>query len=400
MSFFSLNEEEINSLANLAFFTSSNNYLEILNNINKNFYDDTKHKIYLKLMKLYNDKYDQLIDLIADRFYTKLLNNQKIDMFTKFLESLSERQSNDIISKYLNKYNIEESKFYSRGDNFNIKLMNSIKKIKINKNNNYLKNNIEVLNKIYKAVNGKTIKFKDLKILVNDEKEITLEKLNILCILEYKNYNPNEEYENIINNYNEIIEESKTLSDYKEALKKYHSDSKLNQINTLDNIIKEIESGTYKDFDDEKKRKKRQNLKDELKDIVDKVHVINNSKIFKFLYKEQIKLKNNNISNEDSSKKTLNENEYNECFNDAYNDYIDFKQYILKNFMNTMENNNGNEKYDKIISESNKNKEIKEELLSITEGDEDLQIFLNNNEYQKDIKSIFYFLDKFERVIK
>ena len=55
-------------------------------------------------------------------------------------------------------------------------------------------------------------------------------------------------------------------------------------------------------------------------------------------------------------------------------------------------------KNEKIMSESKKINEIKNELINLTKEDEDIQMYLNNNEYQENIKSIFYFLYKFELI--
>lgn len=141
-----------------------------------------------------------------------------------------------------------------------------MQKLKFNK---YKKSNIEILTKIVKDIEDKEIKFECLKNILNDEKKVILQKLNILNLVPDSYVNPEEIYDEISKYYKEMKETLDKLLKYNDSLEQFHSTIKKEEISKINTIVETIFKDTYKNFN--QRKTEIQDLFDESLDIVTKV---------------------------------------------------------------------------------------------------------------------------------
>ena len=390
-----INPKIIKSIANLAYFMSINEseknlyFLKNIINSSELLDKNLKHKIYLQLIGLCNNnKQENIINFISE-IYLQTLKKDNLNEFVDFILSLTEEKSNNLIENFDDKYNIIEEEYYSIGESLNIKLLSLIKqKLKLKEDNKYIKSNTKVLEKIYTNIENKEIKFEYLNNFCNDKKETVMEKLNILCILQEHEINPDGTYLDFRKYYEDMENALQKLSDYKSKLELYHQETKKDEISDMEKKIEMIIKGTYNSY--YHNRFDIKSLLEGLKDTIDKINDINKSKIFKIFFQSK-KL---------SKDKKIKENP----FDEAYSEFIKFKKLLAEKGKNFVNEENKNEYVRKIISESQQDSGIQKELYSLINGgektDDEINLILNSKIYEIDLKSMFYFLDKFKKIKK
>ena len=390
-------DKKIESLTNLTYFICTNekdlDFLQKTINNSEEIDNKIKHKIYLKLIilcKKEKSEKNEEINKFISSIYLKNLDSENLNEFIEFLSFLKEDDSNNLIEHLDGRYTISKKEFYSNKDSLNIQLLNLImQKIKLKKDNKYIVNNISVLEQIFGEIDDKDIKFVELSSFCELDKIKISEKLSALLLLKDKNININldEIHENLIK-YNDTMKNISTkLINYKSSLEEYHRESKKDEINKLNSIIVEIKNGTYKSFN--KNRFEIQTLLDELKEIVKKINEVKNSKIFKHYY---LKLKNGR------NKLKPNEN----LFDKVYIEFNEFKKHLAEKGADFISNSSNKDNILKDINElTDKDDDIKKELTSLIHGkgnNEELNLIWNSKHYEKDLNSIFYFLNYFPNI--
>ena len=263
---------------------------------------------------------------------------------------LYEEKLNDLIENFDDKYNIIEGEYYSIGESLNIKLLSLIKqKLKLKGDNKYIKSNTKVLEKIYTNIENKEIKFEYLNNFCNDKKETVMEKLNILCILQEHEINPDGTYLDFRKYYEDMENALQKLSDYKSKLELYHKETKKDEISDMEKKIEMIIKGTYNSY--YHNRFDIKSLLEGLKDTIDKINDINKSKIFKIFFQSK------KLSKDKKSKENP--------FDEAYSEFIKFKKSLAEKGKNFVNEENKNEYVRKIISESQQDSGIQKELYSL-----------------------------------
>ena len=385
------NEIIIKSLANLINFICVNEnkidfMVEIIKKQNK--INSMNHKIYLELIKFGNDKQHEKIYKFISEEYLHSLKLQNLNNFIEFLQNLKEEDYNNMIENLDEKYIIIESDFYSPGENLNIRLLNLLyKKLNLKEENKYKKQSIKVLEKIYKDIDEKEIKYEYLDKLLKDQKPIVLEKIDILSLLQDKEINSQDIYEDLNKYFNEMKKTLDKLSEYKRALELYHQESKKKEISNINKIYEEMKKGTYNYY--YKKKAEIQPIFDDFKDYVEKVNDVTNSKIFKLFYQKY------------NMKKEPNDNDGITPFDTAYSEFKIFKQSLAQKGADIINSSNQDMIIKKLIEQNQEDNEIQKELINLIHGpgkkDDEINLLFNSKIYENDLNSMFYFLSYFQK---
>lgn len=344
------------------------------------------HKIYIGLIKYCKGNKNEQIKNYIIKYYTRTLKPEKLNKFIDFLVNLSADDANNFIENIDDKYNIVEKDFYCSGMSLNIQILNELlnkRKIILNDDNKYKKTNIEILGNIFKDIEDKQIRFEYLKNFVNDQKEIVMEKLNVLTLLPDKVVIPDEIYDNIVKYYKEMKDDMDKLSNYKNSLEIYHSQIKKEEISKISINIEKIKKDTYSNYN--KRKEDIQALFDESLFIVKKIDDVKKSKIFKIFIQKEYK-----------TDKTLSP------FDKAYEEFIKFKKLLMENGADIIRKDSFPENgiIKKIKERYKEDKTIQNELSSLISGEqqneEEIIIMLNAKNFEKDLNSIFKFFSYFK----
>ncbi len=356
-----------------------------------------KHKIYIELIKFCKENKNEQIKNFIIKHYSGTLKQENLNDFIDFIINLSEDDANNFIEDIDVKYYIVEKDFYSSDKNLSVQLLNELlykQKLDLKDDNKYKKNNIEIIDKIAKDIENKEIKFEYLKNFSNQiNKEVIMEKLNLLTLAQDIDLNPDETYFNIVNKYyKEMMEALDKLSNYKNTLELYHSQIKKDEISKISTNIETIKKETYSNFN--KRKAEIQDLFDESYDIVGKINEIKNSKIFTIFYQKENK--NPYIKNIQNDKSITS-------FDKAYEEFQKFKKLLIEKGADIIKKDS---KYSqdyiikKIQDQYKEDKTIQNELSSLISGEQqnedEIMIMLNGKNYEKDLNSIFEFFSYFK----
>ena len=386
------NEDLTKALANITLFICENensiSFLEDDIKKSNEISEELKHNIYMELLKLsYENKNEKLKEYIKKLYYPGSLRAKKLNEFIDFLKNLAGNDLGKLIKTIDKKYFISENDFYSSGKSLNIGLFNLIKKnLTLSEDNDYMKNNNNVLEKIFEEIDDKKLKYEQLKNFSKEQKDIILEKLSAL-----KNNNPDDIYKNIIGYYDEMEKKINELSNCKSSLEKYHQNSKKDLIANINKKIEEImKKETYDNF--EGNLAETENIIAESKKIVSIVEKVD-SKIFRIFYDEIKNYKNKEKNIDDFSFACKELEKFKKLFNEKGN--LIFEDYqrqndIIKIIIKKIKDIKANDKavqndLDSLMSNAEKNKE-------------ETKIFLNKEKFEKDLKSMINFLGYFKSV--
>ena len=403
--------EQIQSISNLTFFICMNeNDLEFL----EKFLEESdlidkkwKHKIYIELINLCKDdekrekeeidlkeeeiekrkkKRKEIIKFLSD-IYSKSLQSNNLNEFIEFLKNLKEEDSNDLIEHLNGKYIITKNEFYSSHDNLNVQLLNLIKKnLNLKNDNQYIEKNIQVLQMIYKDIDEKEIKYSDLNNFCSVQKDIMLEKLNILLLLKENYINVETFYNDLNGYYREMKDKLDKLKDYKNKLDLFHRDIKRKEISQINLKIEKILEGTYESFSNQQGEIDMLLLGSKI--IVSQINDVKDSKIFNIFFRKQ---KNNKVFNKKDTP-----------FDIAYSEFKKFKEELAEIAADFSKDPSKIEKIFKKLGNYYNDDEIEKELNSLIYGkgkkDEELSLIWNAKNYEDDLNEMFYFLNCFENV--
>ena len=382
------NENLIKSLVNLTIFMCVNegniDFLEQTISKSSIINQKIKHKIYIELIKFCKENKNEKIKKFIISIYFGKLKQENLNEFIDFLVNLDENDANDFIENLQDKYYIVEKEFYSPGINLNIQFLNELlnkQKLNLKEDNKYKRSNIEILSKILKDIEEKEIKFDYLRNFSNDEKNVVLEKLNVLTLVPDNDINVEDIYDNISKYYKEMKDTLDKLSNYKDSLEQYHSVIKKDDISKISTDIEAIKKDTYKNYNIRKSE--IQDLFDESSEIVTKVDEVKKSKIFKVFYQ--------NV-NKNSNKEKINSSS---IFDKAYDDFTKFKKSVIEK---------GPDSQNDIIKSINSQYEgdqiIQKELTALISGEqqneEEIMILFNGKNFGKDLNAIFDFFSYFK----
>ena len=379
----------IKSLTNLinfiCFYENSLDFIKTMIKNSPKFNGITRHNIYIEIIKLKSEKkYIELHNFIKEEYLDLISKQNDLTYFIEFLENLNEDDLNNIFENLDDKYIIKEEDFYSNKEKQNIILLNSIlkKQIKLSKKNKYIENNIEILKKIFKDIDEKEIKYKDLASINNDKKEIVLEKLKLFLLMD-SDVIPGEIYKNLEKYHKILIKILNELDDYNSVLELFHNISKKEIILEIKKYRESLLTETYNNF--YKKIPGIKRLLGGLKVLYDKIIIVKKSYIFKELIKIR---KESNLSNEEDDS----------LFDMAFKDFEDFKKKINDNSSETDLSTN---EIMKIIDKGNR--DIINEYNSLLcenkeKSNEEQKIKSNLIQYKNDLTILFQFLSYFKKI--
>ena len=384
-------EDLIKSLANLTSFICENennlSFLEKNIKKSKEIKHEIKHKTYIELLKLsYENNNENIKEYIKNLYYPGSLESQKLEEFIDFLKNLKENEMKDLIKNIDKKYYIIKDDFYSSDKNLNIQLFYLIKKdLTLKEESKYIKNNNEILQKIFEEIDDKKLKYEQLKNFYKKQ-EVLLDKLKVL-----PSNNPEEILKNILAYYSEMEKKINELSNYKSSLEKYHQNSKKKLISNINKKIEEImKIDTYGGF--EGNLAEIENIIAESKETVVKVEEVD-SNLFKIFYDE--------INNNKNKEKNI------DVFSLACKELEIFKQLFNEKGDNIFEDHSKQSDILKIIIKKIKDikatdKSVKNDLDSFInnaeKNKEETKLFLHRENFEKDLKSMIYFLSNFKNI--
>ena len=377
-------EKIIKVLANLSnyLFINEHNLNFLKKNIN-NLETKIKNKIYIELIHFWKDKqYDKMKEYIEDQ-YLNSLNLENLNEFHDFIKNLKNDDYKHLITKIsVEYYLINDSDFYSSTKDLKIQLLILLmKKGILQENNTYFQNSKKIINEIYNKFESKEIKTEQLNSFLKNEEEDIIERIDLFKLLNNKIINPKDYYESLKKLNEEINNDLKELKFIQDNLEKYHKEIHKKEIEDIKNIVKQINKGEVKIYED---RKLEITMLLRLKEKAKKVNEYKKLKLFNVFYSK------------------AKGKDQDERFNNALNKLLNsIEEYIDK------KNINNNNEIIKIIKEqiqNNNNFEIQNEIEKILKNNndgktvsEELNILCNSKIYEKDINSIIYFFKNFQK---
>ena len=396
--------------------------------------DKIKSLIYNELMKTYNDKkYEKMKQYIYYIFLNKL---DDIDNIIKLIDSLGKEDKEEFLKELMKKCEFEKEEFYSNSENKKIKLLcylNDNKKLNINYNGKIESVLDDIRNDLGKEMDTGEITKKKLETFLNlkeeeksdvkDEKDINvkedkkieekketeeniiIQKLSLITLV-IDTYDPKKNYNDLKKIILDINATIKDLNYIKDSIIIFHRKQYETEIRQLTEIIHEIETDPIKEFKNQIKKEKRNELL-KLKQISIDINKIKDFLLFKKIFEKSTgknqeqryqdakskldEIKNSFItkssSNEKSTDKKQQSNEeplstIEEIILVKYKDIFD----EIKEELSKKEDSVSNGFIEKMISICN---------ITNNETKEDLNILIKSKKYEIVVKSIKFFFENF-----
>ena len=438
--------ENYQILARLAilFFNYENgfNKFKFIENKIKRLDKDIIHKIFIEIMRIYNNQkdkekeeneYEEIIEIengnvedfdkMKDYIFEEFINlkeEKDIENIISLIECLEgkdneikdkkKEENKEILNEFLNKLGKKniflKEEFFSSKKSLKILLLSKLKeKGVLHKDNNGFFDNLkENMISIKKTLEGEITK-KTLDEFLNIEESIIRQRLNLLSLINI-NYNSNDEFLKLKYNNDKINEDLVQLKEIKDNIIIYHRETYKDKIKALIEFIKDGQNKKIKDY---KIGKIKILIKgfEGLRQTIDKVKDVKNNLLFNAIYKVK-DVKNNLLFNAIYKNINLSKSE-GESFNNAV-EKLDIIGEKLKKNIDIVEIYN-NKEYKNIfniiieklnINEQRVQKFIDEDLkkfFGITNKDliNDLNILFKIKKYEMDIKSIIFFFEFFQK---
>lgn len=328
-------------------------------------------QLYIKLYQIpSNDENIEVKSYIRNNFI-KNIKEAQLKNVINFINNLGDEDYLNIMDKLGENYSIKENDFYSSEKSIKIQLLSNLKENSLLKNekNNYLLQTKEILEKIYKKIDGNNLSIEQLNNLIsnNKDKEEIIKKLDLLNLTNNK-IAPKFLFNKLNTYQKQISDDIKILEENKSALETYHNTKHKNDIDSIKEMIKSLKEGKIKDY--LKKKVSIGKLKD-LESKVKKIKEVMNDSLFKIIYSSSL----------------VNKSEEDSRFDSAYEKY------------NEIKNSNNEEIIAQLINSSDEKnqEEIRKSFIKLgnnKQKDNYSKIFDIKN-YEKKINSIFIFFDNF-----
>lgn len=209
-------------------------------------------EIYIKLYQNPSNE-DNNIEIkgYIRNYFIKNIKEAQLKNVINFIKNLGDEDYLDIMNKLGENYLIKEKDFYSLEKSIKIQLLSNLKEnnlLKIEKNNYFLGTK-EVLEIIYKEIDGNNISIEQLNnlILNNKDNEEIIKKLDLLNLAN-KPIDPKNLFNKLNNYQKEISDDIKILEENKSALEAYNNSKHKNDIDNIKEMIKSLKEGKIKDY--------------------------------------------------------------------------------------------------------------------------------------------------------
>ena len=329
-----------------------------------------KNNIYIGLLRYCNDDEHNKMKKFIEDHYVKNIKLENLNETIIFLKNLKTESFSDVMARIKNNYLINNEDFYSPNKNVKMELLLAFKN-----NNLFIEDNIyydetkNILDNISSEINHRKISIAKLNYLLSDTNEDKIkEKLKLLEENDIDKY-----FDNLKNLNNEINNELEFLEFIGENLGKYHKEYE-KKIEDIKKTITKIKNGTIIDYEEYINNKKI-TIDNNLEELAKTVNKVKNLLLFDIIFK--------------CTTKTKEEGHFENAIKKMNN---------IKNILK--EDINLDEEDKKIIKEikSNNNSDIEKDIkiyFKDQEADNEISLVINSPNIEKDIKSIFYFFDKF-----
>ena len=251
--------------------------------------NESKHLVYLKLLKSFNDNkplQESIFDFYINNiniFYKHIvdlfgvLNEENIKHFmSKISDKKEEKKKNYRVISY--------EDFFMEKENLNLNLLKELyKKIDLIKHTVYYGDCKVVLEQVYDNIFKKKLGINHLKTLLLNSRENVLKRFELLNILN-KPFKPEDTYEDLKKKYEKAKEEIKELERISEAFKVFHKEFYKKEIKQIEEAIEKFNKGEIKEFDNISKIKLILEEDLDIKNKVEKINKIKYSSIFKKLF--------------------------------------------------------------------------------------------------------------------
>ena len=341
-------------------------------------------------------------EYIFSELINKIENMSDINNIITFLDKLEEIPKNEqkkyikikkeaIIKEFLNelieKYLFNKDEFFSNNMDIKILLLYKLyEKGKIKKNDeNYYDNIINLLDEIWKEIDG-NIQIKKLEEFLKNDESIIKQRLSLLKILN-DTLKPGEVYENLKRQNEEINKCVRKLIYIKDNIIIYFKEKEKEVIKKLINLINNYKNIKISKFQGEQMKEL---LKDNsrLEELVDKIEKINNFLLFNVIYDMNL------TKDEENS------------FNYAYNKLYEIGDFLRNNSSIIKLYSEFKDVFDIIKEKLGSNEEraqkfitdfIKYYNINYDNLIDELTILFKSKKYELDINSMIFFFDYFEK---
>ena len=372
----------IAKFVDLIFINENNNYF-IENKINKL---DKKISplIYNELMRrCKGDKYKNMKNFIFKQFLNKIDNiNNIIDL----IDSLGKDDETAFLKELMKKCKFTKEEFYTSNDNTKILLLCELyEKGKIKNEGNIYGELETILTAIFKDMDGE-ININKLNEFFDNKKEVVIKRLGLIKFL-MQDFNPGEQYSKLKKIIEDIKIDIAELTYIKNALTVFHRVTYKKEIKDIINIIRRLEDGKIKDYNNQEIKGPIGTLKKQ-KIIAEKVNSVKDFLLFKVIYEtshgnDQEKRFQEAVTNLERIKELFDKNtKANKIYEQNKKIFEKIKELLSYN----------ESKAEKFIEQMKEYFNIKENK----ELEEEITILFKSKKYEIDIKSIIYFFESFE----
>ena len=250
--------------------------------------------IYTEILKDKAEEKNENFENLRIYFYKKFMDEfNDIEKISNMIDSFEENKKIEFLKELLQKISFTKEEFFLSDKNIKILLLiNLYEKGTINNNNiKYFESTIELLENVYRDIEGNITK-KTLDEFLLNENSVIIRKLEIIKLIN-EDFNPNVEFELLKNKNIEINNGIKKLQYIRDNIIIYHKNGYEDIIKKLENIFK-----AYSKLNIEENIRKLNELMKEcekLEMLVDKINKVKNFLLFRVIFEMGTKI--NEVSN-------------------------------------------------------------------------------------------------------
>jgi hypothetical protein len=344
--------------------------------------------IYNELMIICKgDEYKEMKDLIYKIFLNNLENiNSIIDLIVS-LDKKDKKDKIDFLKELMRKCQFTKEEFYSKDKNEKIDLLcelNERKIIEKTEEQNYFEDIKNIIQDIYKDLDGEILIQKLEDFLENEQKQVK-KRLGLINLI-YTDFDPETEYEKLIEEIKRKKDDIDELNLIKNSLLIFYRNTYQEEIREISNIINDMQTNNLKNYKAEGTKTKIKKLKIH-KDKVEEVESVKDFLLFKLLYNDAL-----GSDQEKRFKVAIQKlTEIKELFekNATANEIYQKKKDIFNKIKEMLMLSNSETKSKLFFEQMKKYFKIEEKQKDLMN---DLTLIFKSKMYEMDLKSIFTFL--------
>jgi hypothetical protein len=371
--------------------------------------------ILIELIKIYNkDKKSQkelkyLMEFFFEELTSELKNDEDVNIIINIFNCVEEENRNkynnnynrfyyeieknenkitkEFLKKLIGKNSFTEEEFFSKGKNIKYSLLYKlIENGKLKKDDDEMIKIENVLDSIYKKIEGLDIPFKILDDFLNNDQSIINQRLSLIKIITME-FPYQEKFNRLKDIYQIIKDELDKIIYIRDNIELYFSGIYQNIIKEIGNIIETIQNQKIIAYNRDSTHELFKKIF-YLKALVDEIYKVKDFLLFKIIY-EMNQAKDEMVRFETSLNKLKEIGDFlkkNNNFNEIENNYKEIFEKINKELRNDYSREKSAEFYNNFI----KYYEIKDENLI------DTLLIIKCKRYEIDINGMIFFFSNFE----